>query len=66
MIFQVVQIHVPDHVANSAYSRENLYNAGNARYIEESVLNKTKIKPKWNKFISLSSCKNLKILLWKD
>ncbi|KMJ45887.1 hypothetical protein AB204_06760 [Xenorhabdus khoisanae] len=54
--FQVVQIHVPDRVANAAYSVKNLDNIGNARYIEVTDLNKVQAKPQWTKLISVSSC----------
>ncbi|WP_275382092.1 hypothetical protein [Xenorhabdus bovienii] len=54
--FRVVQIHVPDRVANAAYSVKNLDGIGNARYIEVTDLNKAQVKPSWTKFIEASSC----------
>ncbi|MGJ0635954.1 hypothetical protein [Xenorhabdus bovienii] len=46
MIFQVVQAHVPDRIANAAYARANLDNIGNAQYIKTTDLNKAQFKPK--------------------
>ncbi|MGE8391204.1 MAG: RHS repeat-associated core domain-containing protein [Pseudomonas sp.] len=50
--FRIVQVKVPDKIANAAFSSANLDAIGKARYIEISDLNKAKVKPKWTRRIA--------------
>lgn len=50
--FQVVQVKVPDSIADAAFSQANLDNIGKAKYIEINDLNQSKVKPTWSRRIS--------------
>lgn len=50
--FLVIQVKVPDSVADDAFSKTNLDNIGKAKYIEINELNKAKVKPKWSRHVS--------------
>lgn len=50
--FKIVQVKVPDKIANAAFSSSNLDSIGKARYIEIADLNRARIKPRWTRGIS--------------
>ncbi|OTQ26682.1 hypothetical protein B6D03_13545 [Gilliamella apicola] len=54
--FRVVQVSVPDNIADAAYKNPRLDGIGKARFIDNVVLNKAKIKPKWSKYIHQPKC----------
>ena len=54
--FRVVQVSVLDNIADAAYKNPRLDGIGKARFIDNVVLNKAKIKPKWSKYIHQPKC----------
>ncbi|WP_347881648.1 RHS repeat-associated core domain-containing protein [Pseudomonas sp. GD03867] len=50
--FKIVQVKVPDKLANAAFSASNLDSIGKARYIEIADLNRARVKPRWARSIS--------------
>ncbi len=54
--FRVVQVNVPDHIADAAYKNPRLDGIGKARFIENAVLNDAGIKPRWSKYIHQPTC----------
>ena len=54
--FRVVQVSVPDNIADATYKNPRLDGIGKARFIDNVVLNKAKIKPKWSKYIHQPKC----------
>jgi len=54
--FRVVQVSVPDNITDAAYKNPRLDGIGKARFIDNVVLNKAKIKPKWSKYIHQPKC----------
>lgn len=54
--FRVIQFNVPDNITDAAYKTPRLDGIWKARFIENTVLNEEKIKPKWSKYIHQPTC----------
>jgi len=46
--FQIIQVKVPDNIADATFSQTNLDNIEKAKYIEIDDLNQVGAKPKWS------------------